>query len=128
MEVLKMNVTRKNSKSAVDFTLSKGFTLIELLVVMAILGLLAVVGISSFRSSQAKARDAQRKSDLQQVQRALEMYYNDHSSYPLSTLIIWGEEFKDIAPNNTIYMKELPTNPSGGTEYCYQSTSSTYQL
>lgn len=124
-----MDVTRKNSKLAVGFTLdkdkpskSKGFTLIELLVVMAILGILAVVGISSFRTSLAKSRDAKRKSDLEQVQRALEMYFNDHGKYPLSTQITWGGIFSsDGTDAGTIYMKELPKDPSGNPEYCYRS-------
>jgi len=59
-----------------------GFTLMELLIVIAILGLLATIGLGSFRTSQMKGRDAQRKSDLSQIQKALEMYYNDYSGYP----------------------------------------------
>jgi len=104
----------QNSKS--------GFTLIELLVVIAILGILSTVGLLSFRISQAKARDAQRKSDLEQVQRALEMYHNDYNDYPsaiggLIMGILWGEEFKDA--KDTVYMKELPQDPKG-TDYCYE--------
>jgi len=132
-----MNVFNKSSKLAVGFTLirtltnvknldksktykSRGFTLIELLVVMVILGILAVVGISSFRTSLAKSRDAKRKSDLEQVQRALEMYYNDVGKYPLSTLITWDGVFSsDGTDTGTIYMKELPKDPSGNPEYCY---------
>ncbi|MGB9706948.1 MAG: type IV pilin protein, partial [Microgenomates group bacterium] len=59
-----------------------GFTLIELLVAVAILGILATVGLGSFQSSQMKGRDARRKSDLSQIQKALEMYYNDKGAYP----------------------------------------------
>ena len=62
--------------------MKKGFTLIELLVVIAILGLLATVGLSSFRTSQLKGRDSKRKSNLSQIQKALEMYYNDYGQYP----------------------------------------------
>ncbi len=102
-----------------------GFTLMELIVVMAILGLLATIGLNSFRSSQLKSRDGKRKSDLEQVQRALEMYHNDYGRYPDSsngqivinlTAIAWGDEMRDA---NTLYMKELPKDPSGNPEYCY---------
>lgn len=97
----------------------KGFTLIELLVVMVILGILAVIGLSSFYSAQFKSRDAKRKADLGQVQRALEMYFNDYSSYPAA--FSWGAEFKDV--KGTVYMKETPSDPSGNPEYCYATAA-----
>lgn len=115
-----MNVIELNLKNR-----KNGFTLIELLVVMAILGLLSTVGLNSFRHSQIRSRDARRKSDLEQVQRALEMYYNDYKDYPASvngeikvgSAIPWGSEFKDA--EDTVYMKELPNDPTGDPEYCY---------
>jgi type II secretion system protein G len=99
----------------------KGFTLIELLVVMAILGILAVVGLRSFRSSQIKARDAQRKNDLGQLQRSLEAYYNDKGVYPAEADLpaagaIWRDEEVD---NGALYMKAIPSDPKGGA-YDYQ--------
>jgi prepilin-type N-terminal cleavage/methylation domain-containing protein len=62
---------------------NRGFTLIELLVVVAIISLLSSVVMASLNTARAKARDAKRFSDLHQIQTALEMYYNDHGSYPL---------------------------------------------
>ncbi len=59
-----------------------GFTLIELLVVISIIGVLASVVLSSLESARAGARDAQRISDLRQIQTALEMYRNDHGFFP----------------------------------------------
>ncbi len=115
-----------------------GFTLVELIVVIAILGILSGIGLTSFRTSQMKSRDAKRKSDLEQVQRALEMYYNDVGAYPNSTAqggtigsFSWGVEFKDA--KNTVYMKELPKDPTGSSEYCYKSVvapaaATSYQL
>lgn len=109
----------------------KGFTLIELLVVMAILAILSTVGLNSFRHSQLRARDTRRKSDLEQVQRALEMYYSDYNSYPaaaggLISTFNWGDEFKDS--KGTVYMTELPTDPTNNPDYCYQSIGTEYQL
>ncbi|MBI3443672.1 type II secretion system protein [Candidatus Woesebacteria bacterium] len=61
----------------------KGFTIIELLIVMAILGALSVVVVVSFKSSQARARDAQRKSDIKEYASSLEKYANLNSDkYP----------------------------------------------
>jgi len=98
---------------------NKGFTLMELLIVMAILGLLATIGLGSFRSSQIKGRDAQRKSDLSQIQKALEMYYNDYSGYP-ETLPAGGSSWLD-ATKRTLYMKEVPKDPKDPAQkYLYQ--------
>lgn len=60
-----------------------GFTLIELLVVIAIIGILASLVLVSFRYVKAKARDTRRIADIQNIQKALEMYFNDNSKYPL---------------------------------------------
>lgn len=60
----------------------KAFTLIELLVTIAIISTLSSIAIVSFSGQTAKARDARRKSDLANLQQALEMYYDDNGSYP----------------------------------------------
>ncbi len=113
----------------------KGLTLIELLVVMAILGLLSTVAFSQYRTSQQKARDAKRKADLDNIARALEMYYNDNQSYPTASLdgkimgISWGSEFsKTYGTQTVIYMKELPKDPAANWHYCYESNGSYYKL
>ncbi|MBI3231963.1 MAG: type II secretion system protein [Candidatus Doudnabacteria bacterium] len=67
----------------------KGFTLIELLVVIAIIGLLASVVLLALNSARAKSRDAKRLADVRQIASAMELYYNDISTYPptLATLV-----------------------------------------
>ena len=61
---------------------AKGFTLIELLVVIAILGLIAAVILVSLNSLRSKARDAKRVSDINQVSKALEIYFANNGTYP----------------------------------------------
>ena len=63
---------------------SSGFTLIELLVVIAIIGVLASVVLASLNSARAKSRDARRRTDINQLRLALELYYDANGSYPLS--------------------------------------------
>lgn len=60
-----------------------GFTLVELLVVVAIIGVLATIGLTSFTSAQQRARDARRRGDIQAISKALEEYYlNSSGTYP----------------------------------------------
>jgi prepilin-type N-terminal cleavage/methylation domain-containing protein len=60
----------------------RGFTLIELLVVIAIIGLLSTMAVYAYNLARVEARDAKRKSDLKQIQKALELYYDDFGTYP----------------------------------------------
>ena len=64
-------------------TYKKGFTLIELLMVIAIIGILSSVVLASINSTRAKARDANRISDMKQIQIALELYRETNGSYPI---------------------------------------------
>lgn len=104
-----------------------GFTLVELLVVIAIIGTLVTIALVSFRNSQARGRDVERKSDLKQISSALELYYSDYGSYPSS--ITWGAEFTD---GKTTYFKEIPTDPISSQNYVYRipdpGTNQKFQL
>lgn len=64
----------------------KGFTLVELLVVIAIIGILSAVVLASLNSAREKARDINRISDFSQLKLALELYFDDNSSYPTTAL------------------------------------------
>lgn len=118
-----------------------GFTLLELLVVMVIIGILASMGIGSYMSSQMKARDSRRKQDLRQIGTAVELYYNDHLSFPIGmsgkiqgcgdvgspTTCDWGAPFKHTTGNT--FMAQLPVDPQNpGIYYMYESDGTYYRL
>jgi general secretion pathway protein G len=96
-----------------------GFTLVELLVVISILGVLATIALTAFRSAQARGRDSERKSNLKQISSALELYYSDYGKYP--DTLPWGQEFTD---GKTIYFKIVPEDPSEGMSYYYRVVDS----
>ena len=104
----------------------KGFTLIELLVVIAIIGILSSVVLASLNTARTKARDAQRISDLRQIQLGLEFYYDaqNPNSYPLLA-----------APGGAVpaalqtggYLPTIPVEPiSTRPPYKYYGTATTY--
>jgi type II secretion system protein G len=102
----------------------RGFTLIELLVVIAIIGLLASVILASLNSARTKARDAKRLSDMNQIQLALEMYYDSNNRYPSissdSCCDGWDQGPCSDDPfigalESAGLMSEVPTDPSGGS-------------
>lgn len=64
----------------------KGFTIIELLIVIAIIAILALLVLNNFQGAQAKARDQQRTTDINNVHSKLEEFYNENNYYP-STLV-----------------------------------------
>jgi type II secretion system protein G len=94
---------------------NKGFTLIELLVVISILGVLTTLVVSNVGGARERARDAKRKSDLKEIQNALQLYKQDQTTsvYPqaLPTLVATDK-----------YIKNLPDDPLPDLDYYYTST------
>lgn len=104
-----------------------GFTLIELMVVIAILGVLSAMISGNFLTSLKKGHDARRKGDLEQVQRALELYYEDKKAYPTS--FTFGSKFCETVScdaGQKIYMQKVPNDPSSGNNYVYGTTDGTF--
>lgn len=65
--------------------LKSGFTIIELIVVVIVLGILVGITIVSYNGAQGRARDADRKADIANLVKALEMYYDDNGRYPTAS-------------------------------------------
>jgi prepilin-type N-terminal cleavage/methylation domain-containing protein len=110
----------------------KGFTLIELIVAIGVLAIFSsfVVAILNPFEQFKKAADSKRKSDLAQIQRALEAYYQDFGSYPQSSsyqivynssALVWGSSW---AP----YMDVLPKDQDGSRSYIYVASGAQPQL
>lgn len=99
----------------------RGFTLIELMVVIAIIGTLASGVMMLFADAQRDAKDKRRISDMRQLQRAFELYYVDHQTFPTEAegangVISVNGTFIDLmAP----YLKGVPSDPSESATFSY---------
>lgn len=105
----------------------KGFTLIELLIVVAIIGVLATLVMANLSGVRQKSRDTLRKSDLAQIQAALELYRADQATYPPSPLPACGSA---LTVGTTTYIQKIPCDPmnTGQHVYNYVSTGISYTL
>lgn len=129
----------------------KGFTLVEILVVLGIIGLLGILATVMLSSARVRSRDAKRLSDMARVQTALELYFNDHNSYPLqtdaaalgqaATACLSSSGFSPIcdASSESVYLSAVPSTPSSGLKelvecsgkvnaYCYVGTAAAYRI
>lgn len=105
-----------------------GFTLIEVMVTVAIVLILSGFSFSVITSSQRSNRDTIRKTDLSNIQSALQQYYTDQSFYPSLTVtgLTVGSAFNNCLGNptspctpNKIYLNKLPGDPTSGSSYYY---------
>lgn len=117
---------------------NSGFTLMELIIVIGVLSVLSALMISVINplDQMQKANDSKRKNELNQMQKALEEFYQDNGSYPENSVspdpqyriknfqkqvVEWGGDFSP-------YMSFLPKDPVGGKSYVYYSTGQAYWL
>lgn len=99
----------------------RGFTLIELLVVVGIIGILTGLVTVNLQGARERARDAQRKGNLDQIRKALELYKNDHDPQQYPDDSTWQTEIVDGG-----YMQKIPIDPTheqvpSWPDYTYQA-------
>lgn len=122
-----------------------GFTMIELLIVVALIMILSAVGLGSYNVSTTRSYDTQRKSDLNQIAKALESFNNDVSRYPISDVdgsIMCYQKDSGVITNVSCSGSKLtiridsvvtsyillPSDPDPSNKYVYDSDGSSYAL
>jgi general secretion pathway protein G len=90
---------------------SAGFTLIELTVVIALIIILASVGLAQYKNSVVHAKESVLKDDLFKMRDAIDQYYADKGKYPdsLDTLVSDG------------YVRKLPDDPITNVSSSWQT-------
>lgn len=98
----------------------KGFTLAELMISISIITILIVAGFVYFTDVLRKSRDNRRKSDLEQIRSALEVYRLDtaNKTYPANLQILITGNY---ITNSRIITDPLPSQYI----YAYQSAPNT---
>ncbi len=61
---------------------NSGFTIVELLIVIVVIGILALLVITTYSGIQAKARNSKRSSDVSTIQTQLEAFFQNSGYYP----------------------------------------------
>ncbi len=84
-----------------------GLSMTEVLIVVAIIGVLFVALMGMLRGKQIdRARDSQRKDDLQKIKVAFEEYYSDNGCYPPPDIL------KDCSGTGLRpYLSSIPCDP-----------------
>lgn len=62
--------------------MKKAFTLIELLIVLVIIGILASIAVPQYEKMMDKAKIAEMKSTLDQLAKAIDIYYMEAGKWP----------------------------------------------
>jgi general secretion pathway protein G len=78
-----------------------GFTLIELLIVLALISILAAMGVVQYKNGVRHTQESVLRTDLFRMRDAIDQYYADKNKYPssLDTLVSDG------------YMRRIPEDP-----------------
>ncbi|MBI2035586.1 MAG: type II secretion system protein [Candidatus Liptonbacteria bacterium] len=100
---------------------NRGFTLLELLLAFAVISALFVIIAISLTFANAKARNARRLSDANQITSAIQLYRHEHSGDPPGED---GVEYTNGDPNwipNLVpqYMRVVPSDPIDKDQYKY---------
>ena len=78
-----------------------GFTLIELMVVVALISVLAGMGVVTYRNSIKRTQEAVLREDLFRMRDAIDQYYADKAKYPASLEALVSDG----------YLRQIPVDP-----------------
>jgi general secretion pathway protein G len=118
------NTKKKDFISIFKKNTGCGFTLIELLIVISIIGILTGISVFALTGSRESARDTKRKTDIEQIRSALEIYRSDCHQYPASLPTAGSPLQANPAAVNCVgtantYLQSSPADPTGGAKYLY---------
>lgn len=66
-----------------------GFTIVELLIVIVVIAILAAITIVAYSGISERADFSRQKENLFNVNKAIQLYYTDNGSYPVTGVGTW---------------------------------------
>ncbi len=111
-------------------TKSSGFTLIELLVVVAIIGILAAIGIVSYNGYVASAKKTSAKNVMQQISLGQTEYYSDNGNYymPINSTSCTASDATSSAIETNLLGGSDSINEELGYNICIAKNGTTYKI
>jgi general secretion pathway protein G len=96
-----------------------GFTLIELLIVIALITILATMGVVQYRNSIQASKEAVLHTDLFRMRDAIDQYYADKAKYPASLDALVSDGYMRAIPEDPITKsavtwQTVPAEPEPG--------------
>ena len=96
-----------------------GFTLIELLIVIALITILATMGVVQYRNSIQASKEAVLHTDLFRMRDAIDQYYADKAKYPASLDALVSDGYMRAIPQDPITKsadtwQTVPAEPEPG--------------
>lgn len=95
---------------------NKGFTIVELLIVIVVIGILALLVVTTYSGIQQKARNSKRSADVAAIQTQLEAFFQQSGYYPsltdMNTASWLSTNLKSL---DTAALKD-PSNPNNSTQ------------
>jgi prepilin-type N-terminal cleavage/methylation domain-containing protein len=94
----------------------EGYTLAELLIVVALIALILMIVLWNLRNQVSRGFDSNRKTDLNNIKKAFEEFYNDNQTFPQEPAIFTcGSSDGELGP----YLKSVPCDPTTKKPYLY---------
>ena len=90
-----------------------GFTLMEMMIVMALIVILAGIGMTVYGNSVQRSKEAVLKEDLFRMRDAIDQYYADKNKYPGSLEDLVSEK----------YLRAVPVDPFTASADSWQTTT-----
>lgn len=106
----------------------KGFTLVELLISVSIIAILIAIGMASYSTINKQSRDTKRKSDIQQLRSALEMYRSQNGYYPNTGGGAYTDASGLSGALSPTYIPAIPNDPRSTAPYIYRYMATNLSL